>query len=110
MLGKRRVIRVGSETTESRDTMHPFGPDNDHVFVYLSPFLEKKSQREVNYTVAHEFAHVALGHYKPGAMGHPAGAVIERHEDAPTEQDADRLTESWGFPCPKPAKRKRGKP
>jgi len=75
----------------------PFGPGRDHVFIYLSPLLEKKSQREVNYVAAHEFAHVALGHYKPGAMVHPAGAVIERHADFPTEQDADRLAESWGF-------------
>jgi hypothetical protein len=101
---------VFAPTVAKLGEVHPFGPGRDPVFVYLSPLLEKKSQREVNYVVAHEFAHVALGHYKPGATVLPAGAVIERHEDAPTEQDTDRLAESWGFPRPKRAKRKRGRP
>jgi uncharacterized protein YjaZ len=33
------------------------------VFVYLAPGLEKKNQAEVDFTVAHEFAHVLLGHF-----------------------------------------------
>ncbi|MGA8150901.1 MAG: hypothetical protein WB952_08125 [Terriglobales bacterium] len=69
----------------------------DSIFVYLSPRLERASQAEVDFTVAHEFAHIVLGHYKPGATDHPPDVVVQRHEDVPSEQDADRLAESWGF-------------
>ena len=79
--------------------MKPFGL-GDRLFVYLAPRLEKKSQREVDFTVAHEFAHIALGHYKPGATSHPHGAIVQNHEDAPSEHDADELAQSWGFAKP----------
>jgi hypothetical protein len=69
----------------------------DSLFVYLSPRLESKSQTEVDFTVAHEFAHVVLGHYMPGATNHPPGVVVQGHGDVPSEKDADRLAESWGF-------------
>jgi hypothetical protein len=108
-LDNRTPLVVFAPSAAKLGELKPFGL-GDRMFLYLSPRLEKLPQREVDFTVAHEFAHVALGHYKPGATAHPAGAVIERHEDAPTEQDADRLAESWGFPRPKRAKRKRGRP
>lgn len=54
--------------------------------------------REVDFTVAHEFAHVVLGRYKSGATIIPADAVIRSHGDVPSEMEADRLAESWGFP------------
>ncbi len=73
----------------------------DSIFVYLSPHLESKSQAEVDFTVAHEFAHVVLGHYKPGATTYPSSLTFEKHEDALSEQDADKLAESWGFAHPK---------
>jgi hypothetical protein len=57
------------------------------VFLYLGPRLETLSQKEVDFTVAHEFAHVALRHYKPGAGTHPPVVLIKRHQDVPTERD-----------------------
>jgi predicted metal-dependent peptidase len=77
----------------------PFGLGGGNgLFLYLSPQLEKKSQKEVDFTVAHEFAHIALGHYKPE---HRQSGKWHSHEDAPDEHDADRLVESWGFRLPK---------
>lgn len=78
----------------------PCGP-GDSIFVYLSPRLESKSQTEVDFTVAHEFAHIILGHNKPGATTLPSDAVAQSHESTPSEQEADRLAESWGFAHPK---------
>lgn len=75
------------------------------LFLYLAPSLERKSQSEVDFTVAHEFAHVVLEHYKPGATTIPPDAVVQRHEHAPSERDADGLAESWGFARPKARRR-----
>jgi hypothetical protein len=37
-------------------------PTDTHAqFMYLSPTLEKESQKSVNSTIAHEFAHACLG-------------------------------------------------
>jgi len=38
-------------------------PCSGEILLYLSPDLETLPQRCVSYVVAHEFAHVALGHY-----------------------------------------------
>jgi hypothetical protein len=81
----------------------------ERLLLYLSPRLEAKSQREVDFTVAHEFAHVSLRHQQPGATAVPPDAVVQSHEDAPLEQDADRLAESWGFALPKVGRRQRRK-
>jgi hypothetical protein len=56
------------------------------VVVYLSPTLEE--QEEVDFTVAHEFAHVHLGH--DAWMNNPPSL----------EDDADKLVESWGYKVP----------
>jgi hypothetical protein len=66
-------------------------------------------QSEVDFTVAHEFAHVSLGHQQPGATTVPPGAVVQSHEDVPFEQDTDGLAESWGFALPKVGRRQRKK-
>jgi hypothetical protein len=66
------------------------------MFLYLAPSLEKKPQRDVDFTVAHEFAHIVLGHYKPGASAVIPGEA-RKHEDVPSEKDADQMVESWGF-------------
>ncbi len=64
------------------------------VVVYLSPQLESMVQEEVDFTVAHEFAHVHLGHR----------AMLE---NPPTlEDDADNLVQAWGFTVPE--RRKKG--
>src|SRR5450759_3565215 len=86
-------LTVFAPSTALLGHVTPFGT-GDRLFLYLAPKLEGKSQHEVDFTVAHEFAHIVLGHYKPGATTHTAGAVVEKHEDAPTEQDADHLAES----------------
>jgi hypothetical protein len=66
----------------------------------LSPRLEAKPKSEVDFTVAHEFAHVALGHQQRGSTAVPPDAVVQSHEDVPSGHDADRLAESWGFCAP----------
>lgn len=73
----------------------------DGVFVYLSPILECESQRDVDFTVAHELAHVALGHYDEKNI-HDASHLP--HEEQPHEIAADATAEEWGFP-----RRKQGK-
>jgi hypothetical protein len=65
------------------------------VLMYLSPMLELESQAKVNFTVAHEFAHIALGHHLPDNQQMTEQA--ERHEDRPAERAADALAMSWGF-------------
>jgi hypothetical protein len=46
--------------------------------------------------VAHEFAHVALGHY--GQEFHYAdSSAVEHHDEKPEEQSADRLVVEWGY-------------
>ena len=56
---------------------------------------------KVDFTVAHESAHIVLGHYTLGATAHPAVLPPHSHEEAPSEQQADSLAESWGFKKPK---------
>jgi len=79
-----------------------FAPDTDtgglytdapfaEVMVYLSPDLEHESQEQVNFTVAHEFAHVVLKH-SPLCWNHEQS----RHD----EQTVDRLAKEWGFDRP----------
>ncbi len=73
-------------------------PDGHNRWIYLSPSLESKSQAYVDSVVAHEFAHIVLGHCDRGST---AGAVIppecKVHNDLPTERDADELISRWGF-------------
>jgi hypothetical protein len=67
-------------------------------FIYFGPILERKLQREVNSTVAHELAHALLRH---GAVGSPridsSQSPPSRHADTPAEVEADKLVEKWGF-------------
>jgi hypothetical protein len=86
----------------------PFGL-GDRLLLYLSPRLEAKPQSEVDFTVAHEFAHVSLGHHRPDGTTVPSDAIVHSHEDVPSEQETDRLAESWGFALPKIGRRQRKK-
>jgi hypothetical protein len=61
------------------------------VMVYLSPELEIESQEQVNFTVAHEFAHVVLKH-SPLCWNPEQG---KRNERA-----TDDLAKEWGFERP----------
>src|SRR5579872_7408971 len=40
-------------------------PNGADAFIYLAPSLERQSQTDVDFTVAHEFAHAALRHHEP---------------------------------------------
>ena len=67
--------------------------------IYLSPNLELESQKCVDFTFAHEVAHVALKHHVPG--NEQMAITAERHEDRPAEKAADALAQSWGFKLPR---------
>ena len=62
------------------------------VMVYLSPELELESQEQVNFTVAHEFAHVVLKH---------SLLCWNPERSKRNEQTTDRLAKEWGFERPK---------
>ncbi len=57
------------------------------TFIYFSPNMERRTDKNLIDTVAHEVAHVVLGH--PGMV---IGASNYECEKA-----ADGLTVSWGF-------------
>src|ERR1700756_2681170 len=40
-------------------------PNGVDALIYLAPSLERQSQTEVDFTVAHEFAHASLRHHEP---------------------------------------------
>jgi len=40
-------------------------PSGADAFIYLAPSLEHQSQDDVDFTVAHEFAHATLRHHEP---------------------------------------------
>ncbi len=67
--------------------------------VYLSPMLEIESQAYVDFVVAHEFAHIVLGHWYPGAVASADPKVA--HSRQPHEKAADALARSWGFHRPR---------
>jgi hypothetical protein len=64
--------------------------------VYLSPFLEWESQDRVNWTFAHEVAHIVLGHHK---NTEETNANWQRG-DEPDETGSNNLIASWGFTKP----------
>jgi len=67
--------------------------------VYLSPQLERKSQAEVDSTVAHEFARVVLGCHRSDYTRniYPQGVEFETQGDIPSEQDSDALISHCGY-------------
>ena len=65
-------------------------PGDERMMVYLAPQLERLSQKHVDQTVAHEFAHVVLGH-------------SIKHGSPSNEREADNKIQTWGFsPAYKP--------
>jgi hypothetical protein len=75
-----------------------FGSAVPLTLMYISPLEELYPQEDVDFTVAHEFAHVALGHLWSINGGREQGTFRgRRHGDSPAEMAADRLAESWGF-------------
>jgi predicted metal-dependent peptidase len=59
------------------------GKEIDGHFIYLSPILECCSQECVDATVAHEFAHMLVGH--------ESGDQLSR------ERETDLLIQKWGY-------------
>lgn len=74
--------------------VHQYSPTG--TVMYLSPTLEFESQRRVDFVVAHEFAHIALGHHKPD-NDQVALQSADKSEIASAELQADSLAASWGF-------------
>lgn len=72
----------------------PLRTQNDCI-VYLSPELLSAPLEEIRGVIAHELAHVFLGHDEVSMPLGQAEIVGNRDEDA-----ADRLAESWGFKLP----------
>jgi len=70
-------------------------PNDDSAFIYLSPALEAQRQAQVDFTVAHELAHVVLGHRRPDngdiSLTPEQSAKIKHHYEAPAEIKADAL-------------------
>jgi hypothetical protein len=72
----------------------------DAIFVYLSPKLEQESQAQVDFTVAHEFAHVILKHYDyrvRQTVTDEQAKELRSHQEFPDEKAADKLATTWGF-------------
>jgi len=76
----------------------------DRAFLYLAPQLEKASQAEAIWTVAHEFSHVALRHHAPYKGRLPSLSTLRAHARA-DEKAADALATEWGFVRPKGPRR-----
>jgi hypothetical protein len=95
------MMTIFAPSPKKLGEVYPYGPQG-RLFLYLSPGLENQPQDEVDFAVAHEFAHIALGHYSPEKWMLPEdlAAKIQYHEDVPNEIEADKLTESWGFRKP----------
>ena len=70
------------------------------AIIYLAPKLEDLPQAHVDHTVAHEFAHAALGHHLPQEVRSHNEDLPPDYRDLPWEQAADALAASWGFPRP----------
>jgi hypothetical protein len=73
--------------------------------IYLSPALPSLPESEIRAVIAHEFAHVALGHMNPpekDALDKSAesGEKTAYELGKSDEKTADKLAESWGFKLP----------
>jgi hypothetical protein len=81
-------------------------PGGGSLMIYFAPGLERRPQAQSDFTVAHEFAHAALGHGTPEwflQSQDPKKAYLEQE----CEIAADQLVEQWGYPIPAYRKRKR---
>lgn len=79
-------------------TGQAFSPAQPLTLMYISPLMELYPQGEIEFTVAHEFAHVALRHLWSNNSLREVGTFKDStYGDAPSEVAADKLAESWGF-------------
>lgn len=100
-LDRLSPVTVFAPSADILGELYPFstpeGPEREGQFIYLSPLLEKKSQSEVDSTVAHEFAHAILGPQLPATASVKPSESPRRHADLPKEIAADKLVAKWGF-------------
>lgn len=83
-------------------------PEGADAFIYLAPSLERQSQDDVDFTVAHEFAHAALRHHEPEKlMTFSADEAKKGYLERNSEVGADQLVAEWGYTIPERRKRKR---
>lgn len=85
------IVVVAPELSDAAYTT--FGGE---AMIYFSPEYETRPQTENSFSFAHEMAHIALGHHIPNSVIDTGCSYLER----PSEKDADRLTQSWGYNLP----------
>ena len=74
----------------------------------MAPSLERHSQPEVDFTVAHEFAHTVLRHHEPEKlMTFSMDEAKKGYLNWDSEVAADQLVAEWGYKIPKRRQRKR---
>lgn len=79
----------------------PSDSTSDDAFIYLAPSLEGQSQSEVDFTVAHEFAHAALRHHEPeNLMSFSIDEAKKGYLNWDSEVAADQLVAEWGYEIP----------
>lgn len=62
--------------------------------IYFAPHVASFTEEQLQTLIAHETGHIVLGHHKS------AGTPILMGENDNKEEEADRLSVSWGFlPC-----------
>ena len=86
------VVFAPSPAVEGEDFLLPALPASDEQshLIYLAPSLERRSQADVDSTVAHEFAHAIL---RSSSSGHGPSADDPLHQ----KREADDLIEAWGY-------------
>jgi len=78
------------------------------AFIYLAPSLERQLQSDVDFTVAHEFAHAALRHHEPESLiTFSIDEAKKGYLNWNSEVAADELVAAWGHEIPKRRMRKR---
>ncbi len=103
--------RVPEEVFVSMPTFSILAPDAKvdgavyrpvpEIVIYFSPSLEDESQEKVDFTVAHEFAHIYLRHHEEDESMITWIPYLEQ----PTEVEADELVRQWGYTVPEDRRR-----
>jgi hypothetical protein len=82
-------------------------PEGADAFIYFAPSLERQSQSDVDFTVAHEFAHASLRHHEPESlMTFSMDEARKGYLNWDSEVAADQLVAKWGYEIPKRRNRK----
>ncbi len=98
-LVNRKPAFVARDANALGDALPMRDADDDEDFwedpwiIYLSPECLRLPLEEIEYTIAHEFAHLHLGH-----ESRPSPKA--REDATQGEQEANDLAETWEFPDP----------